>query len=389
VTIDESSIFSERTAIYLKVANMPAPFPVAQVALGDMMSRLTQETVGPQMVFGVNGANSCPESFSKITSWPLCLASLHILGPGNPDTDANAIASYEFDSVENESDWPSGCYRTSYGVWFNEHPTGSTNPEAAPICAQDMEPVVVTGGVLWIGDSDTDYWEHTGSIAPGSYNVAVGGYTCEDVLNDLDTMMEIFAPSTIIMTCGENDLPDATVDETFSRFSTIVDKVVAIGGSTLIAFGTKDEPATSELWQKYADYDSRIMALAESLSTNIASEPSLVFVDVNAGFKAIGNPSSLYAGDGLHLSSEGYALWDTWASLALAGVEGNASCAIWRTSGDDCVLSLEDTPSAPVNTEQPSSSPVAEPIPSTSASSAVVGISSFLTIAAIAIMGTH
>jgi lysophospholipase L1-like esterase len=285
----------------------------------------------------------------------LSRASLDILGPGNPDTDADAIAGYDFDpEVENASDWPSGCYKTSFGVWFNEHPTGSTDPDAAPICAKDMEPVV-TGGVLWIGDSDTDYWENTGSIAPSSHNVAVGGYTCEDVLNYFDTIMETFAPSKIIMTCGENDLADdATVDATFARFSTIVDKVVAMR-STLIAFGTKDEPDTRELWQKYADYDSRIMTLAESLSTNIASEPSLVFVDVNAGFKGIGNPSSLYAEDELHLSSEGYALWDTWASLALAEAEGNASCVIWRSGDCGPVLILPDAPSS-----SPSSSSIKE-----------------------------
>jgi hypothetical protein len=161
--------------------------------------------------------------------------------------------------------------------------------------------------------------------------------------------------------------------------------------STLITFGTKDEPGTSELWQKYADYDSRIMTLAESLSTNIASEPSLVFVDVNAGFKGIGNPSSLYAGDGLHMASEGYALWDTWASLALAEAEGKSSCVIWRSG--DCVLILSDTVNKggairPPPVEQPSS-PVAELITSTSASSAVVRISSFLMIGAVAITGTY
>jgi hypothetical protein len=277
--------------------------------------------------------------------------------------------------VGNDPDRPAGCYKTSDGVWFNEHPTGGIDPDSAVICAKDMEPVV-TGGVLWIGDSDTDYWVNTGSIAPGSHNVAVGGYTCKDVLNYFDTMLETFAPSKSIMTCGENDLPDATVNQAFARFITIADKIM-VKGSTLIAFGTKDEPDTSELWQKYADYDSRIMTLTESISTNVASEPSLVFVDVNAGFKGIGNHSSLYAGDGLHLSSEGYALWDTWASLALAEAEGNASCVIWRS--EDCVLNLQGA----------QSSPVAELTPSTSASSAEVSISSLLMVGVVAITSTQ
>jgi hypothetical protein len=261
-------------------------------------------------------------------------------------------------------------YKTSDGVWFNEHPNGSADPEAAPVCANDIDPMVtepLSGGVLWMGDSDTDYWNNTGWIAPGSYNVAVGGFTCEEVLNDFDTMVETFDPITIIMTCGENDLPDATVEDTFARFSTIVDKASVLGIG-LIAFGTKDEPDTSEPWQKYVEYNSKIVALAESLSR------SLVFVDANAGFKAVGNHGSLYAEDGLHMSSEGYAYWDTWASLALAEIEeGTNPCIIWRSG--DCV-----------SMEQPSL-PIAEPTPS--ASSAVVGISSFLVIWDIAITCTY
>ena len=51
-------------------------------------------------------------------------------------------------------------------------------------------------------------------------------------------------------------------------------------------------------------------------------------VDVYAAFEALGNPSSLYASDELHLSSSGYSYWTTWATSALA----DANCSEWRSN---------------------------------------------------------
>ena len=42
-------------------------------------------------------------------------------------------------------------------------------------------------------------------------------------------------------------------------------------------------------------------------------------------FETLGNPNSFYRRDKLHLSSEGYALWDQWATLALGDSSG---CAV-------------------------------------------------------------
>ena len=68
--------------------------------------------------------------------------------------------------------------------------------------------------------------------------------------------METSAPSKIIMTCGENDLPDATVDKTFARFSTIVDKVVVMESTLLarrmspvrVSFGKSTRTMIQESW---------------------------------------------------------------------------------------------------------------------------------------------
>ena len=39
-----------------------------------------------------------------------------------------------FEKVESRSDWPSGCYITNGGVYFNNHSTGNRNPMANHIC---------------------------------------------------------------------------------------------------------------------------------------------------------------------------------------------------------------------------------------------------------------
>ena len=43
--------------------------------------------------------------------------------------------------------------------------------------------------------------------------------------------------------------------------------------------------------------------------------------------EALGNPASLYAADGLHLSGSGYSYWATWGASALA----DANCSEWRS----------------------------------------------------------
>ena len=78
-----------------------------------------------------------------------------------------------------------------------------------------------TGKTLFVGDSDLDFWPTT--VGPDafvdSYNVAVGGYTCIDVLNELDDLLQVFQPQTVVLVCGENDLGGGdTVATTFDRF---------------------------------------------------------------------------------------------------------------------------------------------------------------------------
>ena len=66
----------------------------------------------------VNDVESCRSSVTQLKSF---------------DTRSN------FKNVESTADWPSGCYSTNAGIYFNTNSTGNRNPEASPICKSGMQ----------------------------------------------------------------------------------------------------------------------------------------------------------------------------------------------------------------------------------------------------------
>jgi len=254
-----------------------------------------------------------------------------------------------FNGVEREDDWPRGCYHCDGtagcgdGVWFNEHPTGSAHGSARPYCVEQAG--FRDGFPLFIGDSDVDYWASATNF-PDAYNVGIGGYTCRQVKKEVGSMLSVFGPSWLVLVCGENDLYGASVTKTFAFFEDIV-AAANREGIRVLYLGTKPEPSTRELHAEYRQYDALIKEHAAQLASGAAaasSPPPLVVVDVYAGFEALGNKRSFYARDGLHLSGQGYALWDNWAASALEG----GTCYVWRSG--ECIASSgppADSPSPP------------------------------------------
>ena len=173
---------------------------------------------------------------------------------------------------------------------------------------------------MFTGDSDIEGWP-TNSRFPGSANVGVGGWTCKNVLNKIDSQLSTHNPDWVVLVCGENDLAYGTNAATaFSRFSSVFAKIQATGARVLY-MGTKPEPDTTPLHNKYQSYDTKIRELAASTAAADASAgayPKLIMVDVYEGFEAIGNGGNLYQNDDLHLSNQGYALWTAWAIQAMS-----------------------------------------------------------------------
>lgn len=196
--------------------------------------------------------NACPSDYAALGSVAACRAAMDLFG----------IDGYHYQgtNTEAEADWPKSCYLCDGavgfkdGVWFNKHARGAARDNATPLCAkQGWETVLDKTKVLFVGDSDMDFW-NTSSFLKDSQNVGYAGYTCRDTLSEIDEMLNVFKPEWVVMTCGENDLITSDVATTYPLFKQIVDKIVATG-ARVITLGTKPEPVSGMLHKKYEKYD--------------------------------------------------------------------------------------------------------------------------------------
>lgn len=177
--------------------------------------------------------------------------------------------------------------------------------------------------ILFEGDSDIELWNT--EEYPNSKNVGLGGDTCQDVLDLLDTTLASNPTQNVVLVCGENDFPDRSAYDTFVLFKSIVEKIHG-SGAHVYYMGTKPEPDTTSLHQMYRDYDNFIKEYAIA-HANTQSPYRLTVIDVYNGFVELDNPNELYAEDQLHLSEAGYAYWNEWLQKA----QNNSSCSIWRS----------------------------------------------------------
>jgi len=261
-----------------------------------------------------DAGNACPANYEKITS----------------NTQCKLAEDYQ--GQEKDGTWPSGCYfcdgveDCEDGTWFNKHRTGSANGGAQPWCTA-AQPYGPYGGVLFAGDSDVEFWG-TNDAFPGSSNTGVDEDTCKQVNQRLADELEQHNPTEVVLVCGENDLTSgASVETAFARWKNAVEKIND-HGARVIYMGTKPEPDTKDelidgldTHAQYRAFDDLIRAFA------IASGGKTVMVDVYPSFEALGNPNSLYRGDEVHLSGEGYSKWDAWVTAALA----DDDCAVWES----------------------------------------------------------
>lgn len=166
-------------------------------------------------------------------------------------------------------------------------------------------------------------------------------------------------PKIVVMVCGENDIMGETVTNTVFEDFKAAYALAAASGARVFFMSTKPEPGTTALHAAYQEYDALIVGHAQSVA--VAPEAPLVVIDSYLGFEDLGNPTTLYASDSLHLSATGYAQWGAWLRTALDS--DNRACFAWR-SGACAQAASGWPPGPPLPPASPPSPPFAPGSPS-------------------------
>eukprot|EP00747_Dinoflagellata_sp_TGD_P137435 gnl/TRDRNA2_/TRDRNA2_175687_c1_seq1.p1 gnl/TRDRNA2_/TRDRNA2_175687_c1~~gnl/TRDRNA2_/TRDRNA2_175687_c1_seq1.p1 ORF type:complete len:318 (-),score=33.91 gnl/TRDRNA2_/TRDRNA2_175687_c1_seq1:31-984(-) len=161
-----------------------------------------------------------------------------------------------------------------------------------------------TDCVVFVGDSDIEYWEDSGwsSSFPDAVNIGMGGATIREAARHVESMVAAMRPKGFVVLCsGENDMePDSEVEPLYDMWKFTVETILASDHKPrIIMLSTKPEPDSTELYDNYKIYDDLIKDYCESCS-------DVVFIDLHGAFNEIGNPRELYRDDGLHMTDMGY-----------------------------------------------------------------------------------
>lgn len=174
--------------------------------------------------------------------------------------------------------------------------------------AQDQTNAPPKGAVLFVGSSSVRLWKTLRSDL-GSLPVirrGFGGAHIEDALIFADRIITPYAPELVFLYAGDNDLAaNKSPKQVLADFTKLVEHIHARLPETRIAFiSIKPSLARWHLIRKIR----KANALVKEYT---ASNPLLDFIDVfHPMLDKQGNPKKeLYAGDGLHLNTNGYHLW--------------------------------------------------------------------------------
>lgn len=156
--------------------------------------------------------------------------------------------------------------------------------------------------IVMAGDSITDHAEwgelfETSTIA----NRGIGGDTTDGLLERMESLYSTQADKTFVM-IGINDIAkDQAVDTIFNNYTQVLELLTTHNmhphiQSTLFAGKKKDQ------------YNERVRQLNDRLSV-YAAEKHIPFIDLNALLAQNNLLNEAYTTDGVHLNSQGYAIW--------------------------------------------------------------------------------
>jgi hypothetical protein len=178
-----------------------------------------------------------------------------------------------------------------------------------------------TGQILFIGSSSIRMWDSLAvDMAPLKViNRGFGGSTLPEVLHYADQILFPYAPSMIVLYCGENDIAEnASPLRVFRSFKTFVHQVrQKLPETTVYFIPMKPSIARWELWPDYQKGNQMI-------ATFIKSQEKLEYIDTSPSMLIDSThiDSTIFIEDGLHMNRKGYERWRAVVRAALISEEG-------------------------------------------------------------------
>jgi lysophospholipase L1-like esterase len=165
-----------------------------------------------------------------------------------------------------------------------------------------------SGGVVFVGSSTIEFWSDLETQFSSFHALRRGlaGATMADCTRYVDRLILPSAPRLVVVYAGDNDLAAGTTPERIvADFTEMVDRVHRDLPSVRFVFvSIKPSPAREALMPAM----KRTNAL---MASYVATDRRLDFVDVyDAMLDGDQRPRrELFRADGLHMKSDGYALW--------------------------------------------------------------------------------
>ncbi len=173
---------------------------------------------------------------------------------------------------------------------------------------QDRESPPPPGGVLFLGSSSIRLWDLKKSF-PGEtvVNRGFGGSQIDDSVHYADRLVLPSRPRLVVFYAGDNDIASGKSPErVLADFQALVEAIHAKLPETRIAFiAVKPSPSR---W-KHFDAQRRANALVAEFARGDARLDYVDIVTPMLGTDGRPRPE-LFVKDNLHLSAEGYRLWN-------------------------------------------------------------------------------
>jgi lysophospholipase L1-like esterase len=165
-------------------------------------------------------------------------------------------------------------------------------------------------GIVFVGSSSIVRWnlpESFPELGPKAINRGFGGSLIADSVRYADRIVTPYKPRIVVFYAGDNDIvTDETAEQIAAEFPKFVDKVHSALPQTRIIF-VSIKPSI----QRWAAVDKGRAANA-IVKKYCESRPTLTYLDIEPQMLgADGKPrAELLVQDGLHMTPEGYKIWN-------------------------------------------------------------------------------